>query len=371
MNLEELLTPVAPDTPCGEDLEYGAVDELTRAAQTVPEQQIGDTVVPAQEPEWDAVRRQALDACKQTKDLRVVVILLNAATRTQGWPGFTASLTFLDGLLERFWADVHPQLDPDEPDDFTMRVNVIASLADAASTLTYLREAPLVQSVMGRFSLRDILVAEGEASHPADSEESPPDRQLIDAAIRAADAEALEQTNTAVTDAVATLGALESRLMSLVGAASAPDLSPLSALLARARKALAEGLALRPDIAGESAPESTGDTAAQATETAAHPQRGAPIARPIAGPIAGPDDVRRALEEICSYYRKHEPSSPIPILLERALRLISQDFESLIKDLAPDGLTAIQRLRGPTADDGDNSTGGGSAGTGGSKSSGW
>jgi type VI secretion system protein ImpA len=65
------------------------------------------------------------------------------------------------------------------------------------------------------------------------------------------------------------------------------------------------------------------------------------------GPISTRDDVKRALDEICDYYREHEPSSPIPILLERAARLISKDFREVIQDLAPDGLAAIDVLRGP------------------------
>ncbi|NBC12501.1 MAG: type VI secretion system protein TssA [Gammaproteobacteria bacterium] len=349
IDVEELLRPVSPDLPCGEDLEYGAVDALTRAAQVTPEQQIGDTVVPAQEPEWDAVRRQALECCKETKDLRVAVILTNAATRSQGWPAFADGLSFLEGLLERYWAEVHPQLDPDEPDDFTMRVNVIASLADPESTLAYLREAPLVESVMGRFSLRDILIADGELTPQAHADEPPADRHLIEAAIRAADAAVLGRTNQAVNEAVDALAALETRLTSLVGAASAPDLSPLSSLLVRARRALTDGLALRPDLLEEETEtQQAGEQTAQAPQTAAHPQTATAV-----GPISGPDDVRRSLEAICAYYRRNEPSSPVPILLERALRLISMDFESLIKNLAPDGLTAIQHLRGPTDDDQD------------------
>ena len=357
MNVEELLKPVTPNAPCGEDLEYGAVDELTRAAQIVPEQQIGDTVVPAQEPEWDDVYQQALEICKETKDLRVAALLLNAATRTKGWPEFADALKFLDGLLERYWAEVHPQLDPDEPDDFTMRVNVIAALADGETTLTYLREAPLIQSVMGRFSLRDILVAAGEASHRAHSEEPAPDRALIDAAIRAASAEDLEQVNTAITESVQTLSALEARLMSLVGPGSAPDLSALSSLLSRALKVMTEGLALRPDAIGGPVADIEADATAQRGEIAVRPQAGG-----AGGPISGPNDVRRALEEICAYYRKHEPSSPIPILLERASRLISQDFESLIKNIVPDGLKAIEQLRGPKEEDESSGSGSSSSG---------
>jgi type VI secretion system protein ImpA len=350
-DVDALLVPVSPDDPCGEDLEYGAVDALNRAAQVLPEQQIGATVVPAQEPDWDAVCRQALDICKQTKDLRVAVTLANAAVRTLGWPGFADALAYLDGLLEHYWADVHPRLDPDEPDDFTLRVNVVASLADAETTLAYLREAPLVQSVMGRFSLRDLLVAEGALAHAPTSEEAPPDRALIDAAIRAADIEQLTATQTAIDRTATKLADLEARLMSLVGAASAPDMSALATLVKRAQRALADGFALHPD-----APAALVQEAAEGSAAADIPQGAVrSVAAAGIGEIAGPDDVRRALEALCAYYRAHEPSSPIPILLERALGLISKDFYEIVKNLAPDSLAAVDGLRGPPPEDGGSS----------------
>ncbi|MCH5376436.1 MAG: type VI secretion system protein TssA, partial [Planctomycetes bacterium] len=247
IDVDGLLAEISPDAPCGEDLEYGAVAELSRAAEVKAEQQIGETVVPAEEPDWEQIRRTALKLFDQTKDLRVAIILAKACARTQGWPGFRDAVMLIDGLLERYWPDLHPQLDEDEPNDFTMRVNQIASLADAETTLVYLRDAPLVVSVMGRFSLRDCLIAEGELSHPADSDRAAPERHMIEAAVRAADLNGFKQIADAVDQSIKVLAGLESRLMSLVGAAAAPDLSGLSDLMKRAQKEIAQGMALRPD----------------------------------------------------------------------------------------------------------------------------
>ena len=56
VQLEALTAPISPDNPCGADLEYDpAFAELERAAQGKPEQQIGNTVVPAADPDWKAV----------------------------------------------------------------------------------------------------------------------------------------------------------------------------------------------------------------------------------------------------------------------------------------------------------------------------
>jgi type VI secretion system protein ImpA len=170
---------------------------------------------------------------------------------------------------------------------------------------------------------------------------------MIEAAIRAADLNGFKQIADAVDQSIKVLAGLESRLMSLVGAAAAPDLSGLTDLMKRAQKEIAQGMALRPDADFGDA-DAEMDIADEGEGSSQH--EGHPAARSggrPGGPISTRDDVKRALDEICDYYRKHEPSSPIPILLERAARLISKDFREVIQDLAPDGLAAIDILRGP------------------------
>ena len=59
-NPESLLQPISADAPCGQDMEYDATFlELDRASQGKAEQQMGDTIVPAQEPDWKDVSIRA------------------------------------------------------------------------------------------------------------------------------------------------------------------------------------------------------------------------------------------------------------------------------------------------------------------------
>jgi type VI secretion system protein ImpA len=64
--------------------------------------------------------------------------------------------------------------------------------------------------------------------------------------------------------------------------------------------------------------------------------------------VSSREDVLRALDRVCEYYRRQEPSSPVPVLLERAKRLVGMDFLAIIKDLAPTGLHEVETIRGPT-----------------------
>jgi type VI secretion system protein ImpA len=65
------------------------------------------------------------------------------------------------------------------------------------------------------------------------------------------------------------------------------------------------------------------------------------------GKIADHDDVIRRLDEICEYYERIEPSSPLPVLLRRARSLVGKSFAEVLKNVAPGGLPDFQTLSGP------------------------
>ena len=89
LDVDQLLEPVSEESPCGEDLEYDLeFGELERAAQPVADQQIGDTVVEGQEPDWRTVRDLASGLFQRTKDLRVAVLLARAVVHLDGLAGF-------------------------------------------------------------------------------------------------------------------------------------------------------------------------------------------------------------------------------------------------------------------------------------------
>jgi len=66
----------------------------------------------------------------------------------------------------------------------------------------------------------------------------------------------------------------------------------------------------------------------------------------MSGSIQSRDDVIRALGLICDYYRNHEPSSPVPLILQRAERLVNKDFMEIVTDLTPDAVTQLQVITG-------------------------
>ena len=348
LDVEKWLEPVSDDEPGGSDLEYNPdFQALERLATGKPEQQIGSTIVPAEPPDWRAVRGKAMELLERTRDLRVALVLTRALLAVEGLPGFADGLRYLHGLLERHWEHVHPQLDPDDYNDPTTRVNIIAGLvaADSDDVLGLLRQAALARSrSFGVATLRDWLIHSGASSGtPVLTAET------FDAVFREVAAEELQAAADSAHAAFDLASAIERRLTEQVGSGNAVDLSPLRTALKPCVQLLDERLAQRGlgavaetealPVAGEGPAEAGGSAAA-----------GAGASGFVAGRISTRDDVLKALEAVCDYYTRHEPSSPVPILMERARRLVTMSFVDIMRNIAPDSLAQIDVLRGPDPD---------------------
>ena len=109
--IELLQKPVEGPLPCGEDLEYDAdFMALQQATLGKREQQFGNTIIPAEPPDWTKVERIAKQLCERTRDLRVLVPLTLAWTESRGLPGYVEGLQLVDVVLQTFWDDVHPRV---------------------------------------------------------------------------------------------------------------------------------------------------------------------------------------------------------------------------------------------------------------------
>jgi type VI secretion system protein ImpA len=330
---DKFTTPLEDANPSGPNLEYDAdFQALERAQQGRPEQVIGDTVKPGEDPDWPDVRDRAEALMSRARDLRVVTALTMALLRTEGFAGLATGLTILNGLLEGQWDTVHPQLDAEDDNDPTSRVNSLMGLAATDGLLKALRETPVVQSkALGRFSLRDIRIASGKIPAPASLAE-PPQQVQIDAAFLDADLGALQATAAAVAAALQHVGAIDRILVDKVGA-RAPELKPLVLDLTEIKHVLADKLSARGGIGAGAAGESSSPGAS-------------PGGAAASGEVASREDVVRQIDRVCAYYRRYEPSSPVPLLLERAKRLVSKDFLEIIRDLTPSGVVEAELIGG-------------------------
>jgi type VI secretion system protein ImpA len=331
--IDALLAPVSADNSCGVDLEYGdaAFTAFDRATQGKPEQQIGSTIIPAEEPDWKAIARQAIALLGRTKDLRVAVHLTKALLHTDGLKGLADGMTVLRRFVETYWEGLHPRLDPADANDPTMRINILATL-EAPAFLSIVRATPLISSrTVGQFSYRDLeTAASADGANGAGISMA-----TIEAAGMDCDLALLQERTGAAVTAGAELKQLESLLSQLIDGAAVPAFGGLATLLQKIAGFLQSTMARRVPSNG-----SAGEVGS-AAGTEATPAAGSP-----SGEIRTRGDVVRALERISAYYAKHEPSSPIPLLVERCKRLVTMGFLDIIRELAPDGVRQIETLSG-------------------------
>lgn len=336
--LDSLLAPVAADAPCGRDMEYEpAFLELQELARGKPEQSIGDKVKPAQEPAWPKVRTAAEALFGSTKDLRVAGLLYLALLKTAGIAGLESGLGVIRGLLERYWDHLYPLLDADDDNDPTFRINSLLAAVVSDDALATLRLAPLVESrQFGKHSLRSYRIAIGALKvDPATQGADPPaDTGRIEAAFADAPIDTLTAVAGQLNTAAEHLNAIQHILLDKADGIP-DDLKTLNADLKDMKGLVDTQLAKR----GVNSNSQEVDPA-----MTTHSGQGATVGS--GGEIRNRSDVLATLDRICDYYARAEPSSPIPMLLQRARRLVNKDFMEIIRDLTPSAIPEAEVIGG-------------------------
>jgi len=337
---QSLREPISGEQPCGQNLDdtsvLSAFDALRlfgqlRSLEAPPDADDEEKALAKARPplEWDRIRADALDGLAKSKDLRLLAYLGTALLRTDGLPAFAQVLTTASQWLEAYWPQVYPVVD----EDGIARRNALNCLADPMAVVDRVWRLPLVASRQhGRFSLRDIEIARGQTLP------GPMEAKADEAAIRDAFGELslgdLTALDRSVTDAMAALNSIDARMRSEGGPEGAPEFAPLVTQFAKLNRICREHLALRSDGSGAAAagvgPEGGG--AAQAGYTG--------------GAVKSRQDAVRALDAVADYFRRNEPSSPIPLLIDRAKRLVAKDFLEVLADIAPDALPVARSAGG-------------------------
>lgn len=343
VDVDVLLQEVEAGMPCGPNLEYDPLFlELEQNALGKPEVQYGSTIVAAVPPEWKLVKKQAFELLGRSRDLRVAMLLLRSLLALHAIPGFADGVKLIERLVEERWDSVHPQLDPDDDNDPTLRINCLATLLDASAILRELKETAFVQLPnLGPLTVRVLEVTSGEV--PPSAGQSAIAQSSIDAALRDVRPEAMLEAAQAVAQAHDSVANLEAVLVRQVGATNALDLGPLKRQLRRMRDVLAPHLPQTEETQPMADAAIPDDTAAGA-DSAVRPST---AAAPISGEINSRADVVRMLDKILAYYQRNEPSSPVPMLIERAKRLAPKNFFEIMEELAPESVSQLKILRGP------------------------
>src|SRR5215471_9902297 len=122
VELELLLQPISAERPAGELLRYDGTYDRIQEARREDDQRLSQGIYQTshKRADWETGEAICLEVLeKRTKDLQIAGWLLEAWLHLRGFRGVEAGLRLLVGMAERFWAEMHPEL---ESESFEARV---------------------------------------------------------------------------------------------------------------------------------------------------------------------------------------------------------------------------------------------------------
>lgn len=328
LELDPLLSPISDAQPSGEDLsfslEYDAIQEARRADDPSLEQ--GEWVTEIKSADWPAVAKQSSQLLQQrSKDLRLAVWWAEAQTRIHGFNGLASGYRLVAGLCERFWDDVHPQV---EDGDLEQRIGNLDWLIGHSAR--WLRELPLTRAPQGSFSLADFEAA--RARRGEDGEE--PSLETVERARRDTPHEFYLRLTEALPDCAEALSELERMVDARLGQ-DGPSFTALRDQLGHLR-----------DVANRFAREAgvliEGDEVAGIDDAPSEAASTGPAMAAPNGAIPTRKEAIAQLRRVAEFFRRTEPHSPVAYLAEKAARWGEMPLHVWLKRVIKDGDTLSQ-----------------------------
>jgi type VI secretion system protein ImpA len=331
-SIEDLAKPISADAPCGPDLAYDpAFQQLETLVRGKPETQFSA----AEDPDWKELRNLAVEFHGKSKHLTASVILTLSLLKMEGFTGLRDGLALVRRILADYWDTAYPRLDPEDNNDPTERMNILANLvsfSDPYRFISRLQETVIAQSPsLGRVRLNDIIAAK---QPPAEGQPAPLSEAQITATFKDSNVDSLKAVHEAVAQSVETVKAIDALLTDKVGSRGV-NFDELTKSLKQVQATVAPFVGAAP-VGGEGGEDAVPPAAGVARAVMSVP-----------GAINSREDVVRALERICDFYRLNEPSSPVPLILYRAQRMAKMSFMEIVTELTPDAVTTVKVVTGP------------------------
>lgn len=341
INIDEILSPISDENPCGFDLDV-IQDQDFNAFQLLsigePDKEIRiknpngageiNKVIPGKEPEAKLIIEKALLLLKKSKDLRLVTELSCALVREDGLFGLENGLKILYLFMDKFWDSFYPKLGEDEVNDPIFRINVMKDFLSSKKLIKLVRNSSLIESrEIGKFKIIDIEIAQNKLNPIVGR--TAVDMSLLELAFQKPDDEdVLKQLYNSLTKSLFYIDSIIQMLIK--NSIYLEDEWAKISLLLKQVQAL-----FKKDEQVE--PMSLLASAAQ-NENSKMPNNRLKL--------SCRSDVSNELKQISEFLKKSEPAHPAPLLIDRAIKLLEMDFLEIIGNLAPDAIDQIYSIGG-------------------------
>jgi type VI secretion system protein ImpA len=221
-SIDDLLKPISADAPCGPDLAYDpAFQQLETLVRGKPEVEVGEFKQAAEDPDWKELRDLAVEFHGKSKHLTAGVILALCLLKTDGFNGLRDGLALIRRLLENHWDTVYPRLDPEDNNDPTERMNILANLVSIGDPYRFVprvQETTIAQSPsLGRVKLQDLIAAKQPSATPPAGQPPPLTEPQIQAVFKDAGVDHLKTVHEAVGQALESIKAIDAFVTEKVG----------------------------------------------------------------------------------------------------------------------------------------------------------
>lgn len=357
--VEELLSPIAADHPCGAPMRFDPVFTAIRLDReeddpTLPMRQWER---PLKVADWPSVERRAIEFLRvRSKDLQMAAWTLEAWFRQRELAGLCEGLQLLTGLLERYWDTVHPVIDEDG--DCDARVAPFEWLNEELPvwlrTRVILARMPGYQPAV--FTMADWLrlvnadtqreAAPAErkltGTQAPEPQVPPVTRELLLAEIREGTwrqvVEQLQHTKACTHQVKVIDNMLKQRL-----GVQSPSLAKMTRELEVLERVLQQVLsgaelphqALPAATASEEPTMTSAQVASSASVAPSALQGDSPLgaALPSSGSWGSREEAYRTLEAVADYLARTEPHSPTPYLIRRAVNWGRMSLPELMAEI--------------------------------------
>lgn len=342
---QKIISNVSDDQICGVNLEDDSgFQNFFFEAQGTPERFDGQSTIPAEPPEWRTVKKQAIEYLDKTRDLKLISVLAQSVLNTEGLFKFEQCLNGLAQQVKTHWLEIFPALDEDDNDPLE-RISALGHLCDKDFIINIIRQLPIANSkVLGNVTLQKIdrAVSPGGSKNESDLELP----QII-GIFKESDTEQNTATYTIVNQCITHLNEINKAFIEQAGNEYNVNFDAIIEVLTNLSNSLKKYGDLHLEVVtpeGEvsDAPESQ----AQAGDSASVNKTTSPAFSAVSMKLTSRTDVERCFSLILSYYQECEPSSPVPILISRAKKLVNSDFLDIVRDIFPDALEQVQKLGG-------------------------
>jgi len=338
LDIAPYLEPIPGDNPAGEFLRYeGTYDQIQEARKEEPaELPQGIWERELKKANWEQVQEQCLAVLEsRSKDIQVAAWLVEALICLQGFAGFKEGLKLLLSLTQDFWDEAYPQI---EEEDLAGRISPLIWLNEKVSLK--LKFVPItspksMDSQPYSFSdwesanlLERLAVKEPDAIAKAESEGRATRAKFLGSVLFTSGAFYIRQAQE-IEASISLLAELNALLDEKCGR-EAPSLNMLKEnlenILGLVNNFLKEKQIERPVAATaaedpEDPPEETEDGRGDELATLS---------------IKSRDDAYRMLAAAADFLLIHEPHSPTPHLVKRAVSWGRMSLTELLRELIQD-----------------------------------